>query len=191
MNERYTEEEITAYDRATVKYFLVATIALLIGTIQGVVQIIPPIHAWVVDTGNAGMWIDPLAHTHINLVGGVTMALFGIFYYILPRVLKRPIYSHKLGEVAFWFSFVGVWGFYSGLMLLGYAEGTMMENQGVSYNHAAAHYWWINFLVVFSAFLMGFGYWGWIYNIVRTIFAGEGKLVTHKDKSSVQDAIEG
>ncbi|MEE8378752.1 MAG: cbb3-type cytochrome c oxidase subunit I, partial [Gammaproteobacteria bacterium] len=42
------------------------------------------------------------AHTHINLLGWVEMAIFAAVYYIVPRLVKRPIYSLKLVKVHFW-----------------------------------------------------------------------------------------
>jgi cbb3-type cytochrome oxidase subunit 1 len=46
------------------------------------------------------MWFTPLA--------------LGIFYYALPRLLNRPIYSYALGVFAFWTNLV----FYAGAVIL-------------------------------------------------------------------------
>lgn len=50
------------------------------------------------------------AHTHINLLGWVEMAIFAAIYYILPRIVKRPIYSMKLVKVHFWVHNIGLMG---------------------------------------------------------------------------------
>lgn len=50
------------------------------------------------------------AHTHINLLGWVEMAIFAAVYYIIPRLLKRSIYSVKLVKVHFWMHNVGLIG---------------------------------------------------------------------------------
>ena len=63
---------------------------LFIGTVLGVMQTFPGVSLWLRGAGAAGHLIDPLAHAHINLVGGVTMGMMGLFYYVLPRVLQRP-----------------------------------------------------------------------------------------------------
>ena len=50
------------------------------------------------------------AHTHVNLLGWVEMAIFGAIYYVIPRLVKRPIYSLKLVKVHFWMHNFGLIG---------------------------------------------------------------------------------
>lgn len=50
------------------------------------------------------------AHTHINLLGWVEMAIFASIYYIVPRLVQRPIYSMKLVKVHFWMHNIGLTG---------------------------------------------------------------------------------
>ena len=71
------------------RFVVMSAIHLLIGTVQGVMQTFPGIAQWLREAGPAGHMIDPLAHAHINLVGGVTMGMMGIFYYLIPRVTER------------------------------------------------------------------------------------------------------
>jgi len=49
-------------------------------------------------------------HTHINLLGWVEMAIFAAVYYIIPRLVKRPIYSLKLVKWHFWVHNIGLLG---------------------------------------------------------------------------------
>ena len=50
------------------------------------------------------------AHTHINLLGWVEMAIFAAVYYIVPRLAKRGIYSLTLVKVHFWMHNFGLIG---------------------------------------------------------------------------------
>ena len=50
------------------------------------------------------------AHTHLNLLGWVEMAIFAAVYYIVPRLVKRPIFSLKLVKVHFWVHNFGLIG---------------------------------------------------------------------------------
>ncbi len=50
------------------------------------------------------------AHTHVNLLGWVEMAIFASIYYIIPRIVQRPIYSLTLVKVHFWVHNVGLIG---------------------------------------------------------------------------------
>ena len=50
------------------------------------------------------------AHTHINLLGWVEMAIFGAIYYVIPRLVKKPIYSMALVKWHFWVHNFGLIG---------------------------------------------------------------------------------
>lgn len=50
------------------------------------------------------------AHTHVNLLGWVEMAIFAAVYYIVPRLVQRPIFSIKLVKAHFWIHNVGLIG---------------------------------------------------------------------------------
>ncbi len=63
------------------------------------------------------------AHTHINLLGWVEMAIFGAVYYIVPRLVRRPIYSMKLVKVHFWIHNVGLMGMVVFFSVAGYLGG--------------------------------------------------------------------
>lgn len=147
-----------------------SVINLLVGTIQGVVQTFPGVAQWIREAGPAGHLIDPLAHAHINLVGGVTMGMMGLFYFVLPELVHRPIYSTTLATLSFWFSAIGVTGFFSSLLVLGIIEGNMVHS-GMTYAQALEAVGPIHhILIMTSAFLMGFGYWAFISNVLLTIF---------------------
>jgi cbb3-type cytochrome oxidase subunit 1 len=47
-------------------------------------------------------------HSHLNLLGWVSMMIYGVGYHILPRFMGRPLYSQKLGDVQFWLANVGL-----------------------------------------------------------------------------------
>ena len=162
-------------DGAVILRFLVlSVIHLFIGTLQGVLQTFPGIAQWLREAGPAGHLIDPLAHAHINLVGGVTMGMMGLIYYVLPKLLGRNVYSPVLAGASFWLSTVGVLGFFFSLVGLGIAEGNMVHG-GMTYSEALdvvgpVHH----VLIVTTAFLMGFGYWAFIINVLMTVTRKRG-----------------
>jgi cbb3-type cytochrome oxidase subunit 1 len=47
-------------------------------------------------------------HSHLNLLGWVSMMIYGVGYHILPRFMGRPLYSKMLGEVQFWAANIGL-----------------------------------------------------------------------------------
>ena len=156
------------------RFLVLSVIHLFVGTVQGVLQTFPGIAQWIREAGPAGHLIDPLAHAHINLVGGVTMGLMGLIYYVLPRVLGRGVYSPALSGASFWLSTVGVLGFFFSLLALGLVEGSMIHD-GMTYAEALAVVGPIHHvLIITTAFLMGFGYWAFIINVLMTVVKRRG-----------------
>lgn len=152
------------------KFFAVGATGLLFGTVQGVYQVLPWSLDWLHQTGEAGHMIDPMAHAHMNLVGGVSVALMGLLYYFIPRMIGKPIFSMKLGVFSFWCILVGVFGFYFTAVGLGWAEGQMILDKGMTDIEAeAAMGIWHPLLLSTSASIMGLGFWSFITNILMTL----------------------
>ncbi|HTS54678.1 MAG TPA: cbb3-type cytochrome c oxidase subunit I [Burkholderiales bacterium] len=159
---------------SVVRFFVLSVTNLFIGTVQGVVQTFPGVSQWLRAAGPAGHLIDPLAHAHINLVGGVTTGLMGVFYYVLPRLLNRPVYSPVLAATSFWFSAIGVTTFYVSLVILGLIEGNLIH-AGMTYAQALEAVGPVHHvLIITGALLMGLGYWTYITNIYLTVFRKRG-----------------
>lgn len=47
-------------------------------------------------------------HSHLNLLGWVSMMIFGVGYHILPRFMGRPLYSNRIGEIQFYLANVSL-----------------------------------------------------------------------------------
>ncbi len=43
-------------------------------------------------------------HSHLNMLGWVSMMIYGVGYHILPRFMGRALYSNKIGAVQFYLS---------------------------------------------------------------------------------------
>lgn len=151
------------------KFFVAAATGLLFGTVQGVYQVMPWSLDWLRATGKAGQLIDPMAHAHINLVGGVSIGVMGLMYYFLPKMLGRPIFSLKLGNFSFWCIVIGVFGFYLSALSLGFLEGSMVLT-GLTPDQArdAMGIWHPLLLAGFGS-IMGLGFWTFVTNILLTI----------------------
>ena len=90
---------IKAFIRASLLWFA-AGIAL------GVAIAIEP--AWV---------IYRPAHAHMNVVGFLTMLVFGVGYQLLPRLFGHPLRSRGMAIAHFWLSNVGLAGMVLGFVL--------------------------------------------------------------------------
>ena len=170
----HVRDDVRSQRLVVLRFLVLSVIHLFIGTVQGVLQTFPGIAQWIREAGPAGHLIDPLAHAHINLVGGVTMGMMGLIYYVLPKVIEREVYSPALSGASFWLSTVGVLGFFCSLVALGMVEGSMIHG-GMTYTEALAVVGPVHhILIITTAFLMGFGYWAFIINVLMTVMRKRG-----------------
>ena len=161
-----------ALHRSLVKFLVVSALSLFIGTMHGMLQVMPPIRAWLDSIGSPyggpGHMIDPLAHAHINLVGGVVMLVMGVTYYLLPILSGRSIYSMRLVQYSFWLMTLGVFSFYAVQMAFGIWEGHLMFRDAVAW-HAVHH--WYGRLVALAATIMAAGFMAYFANVALTMLS--------------------
>lgn len=161
-----------AYHRSLVKFLAVSALSLFIGTIHGMLQVMPPIRAWLDSIGSPfggpGHMIDPLAHAHMNLVGGVVMLVMGVTYYLLPILCNRKIYSLRLVEYSFWLMVLGVYGFYAVQMVFGIWEGYWMFHDTAVWQ--AVHHWYGRWVAV-AGTTMAAGFMAYFANVALTLLS--------------------
>lgn len=151
------------------KFFAMGATGLLIGTVQGVYQVLPWMLDWLHKTGDAGHMIDPMAHAHMNLVGGVSVSLMGLIYYFVPRLTGKPVFSHKLATFSFACIVTGIFGFYLSAVTLGAIEGNMVLEGLTDVEAKEAMGIWHPLLLATTAALMGIGFWSFIANLILTV----------------------
>jgi cbb3-type cytochrome oxidase subunit 1 len=75
-----------------VKGFIVMSIVYLgIAAIMGIFML-----------GNQNVMALKFVHSHLNMLGWVSMMIYGVGYHILPRFMGRALYSNKIGEIQFY-----------------------------------------------------------------------------------------
>ncbi len=75
-----------------VKGFIVMSVVYLgISAVLGIIML-----------GNQNMLAMKFVHSHLNMLGWVSMMIFGVGYHILPRFMGRPVYSNRVVEVQFY-----------------------------------------------------------------------------------------
>jgi hypothetical protein len=174
-SEPYDPEELAAHDSKLAKYFMAGAAFLLLGSLHMVVKNLPWIAEWEAHAGYAGHLVRDLSNTHVMIVGGGTLIATGLTWYVLPRVVGRPLASNGLAQAAFWFTAAGLLGFYVALIANGIAMGHLVEH-GWDYQAAKQHMGdWYRVPVGASAGVMGIGYWCFAANVALTIF--QGRLV--------------
>jgi cbb3-type cytochrome oxidase subunit 1 len=92
------------------------------------------------------------AHMHANLLGFVSMMIFGVAYHVLPRFVGRPLHSRLLAALHLWVANAGLALMVAGWLLRPHAAGA---------RHA----------LVVGAMVAAAGAFAFIYNIWRTLDA--------------------
>ena len=105
-----------------------ATCALLVGTIQGVIQILQPVEEWLDDARGSGYLVTPLAHAQLNMVGFVMVSLLSMAVFLLPRILGRPVVDPVGGRRALTVLSVGIASTYLVFLGVGLIESIAIHN---------------------------------------------------------------
>jgi hypothetical protein len=166
----YPEEEVTCHDARLPKYFLAGGAFLLLGGVHMVVKNLPWTAEWLARAGYAGHLVRDLSNTHVMIVGGGTLISTGLCWYVLPRVVRRPLASPGLAQGAFWFTAIGLLVFYVALVVNGVLIGRLVSH-GWDYEAAKLHMGKAYRVPVgIGAGVMGLGYWCFAANVFITIF---------------------
>jgi cbb3-type cytochrome oxidase subunit 1 len=128
-----------------VRAFLKASLVwLTLGVSLGVVMAVHP--AWAAYR---------TAHMHMNLLGFVTMMIFGVAYHVLPRFSGSPLFSRTLATAHWWMANLGL-----SLMVIGF----IMRANGIALTAATV-------VLGTGGVLAALGAYAFAYNIWRTISA--------------------
>src|SRR5438093_1142956 len=169
-DEPYPEDELGVHDRKTAKYFVAGGFFLVLGSLHMVVKNLPWVAEYLAQTGYAGHLVRDLSNTHVMIVGGGTLLATGLCWYVLPRIVGRPLASEGLAQCAFWFTAAGLAVFYVSLVGNGVAIGRLVEH-GRDYQLAKEHMGkWYKVPTGVGAGVMGLGYWCFAANVCLTIF---------------------
>jgi cytochrome c oxidase cbb3-type subunit 1 len=170
MRSQKNTGEITVDENCLIKFLLASVTFFFIGTVHGVLQIQPPIRTWLDSIGShyggPGHMIDPLAHSHIIVVGGVVILCMAVTYYLLPRLSGQPLFSQRLINHTFWWTTLGISGFYSTLLTFGIIEGNLLL-QNNNAEMAKVHQIYSPIIAVVST-VMGIGFWIFFTNVFMT-----------------------
>jgi hypothetical protein len=169
-HEPYADEELTRHDRRLAKYFVAGGGFLVLGAVHMTLKNLPWAAEWLARAGYAGHLVRDLSNTHVTIVGGGTLLATGLTWYVLPRMVGRPLASEGLAQCAFWLTAGGLLVFYVALVGDGIAMGRLVQ-RGWEYRAAKEHLGkWYKVPVGVGAGVMGLGYWCFAVNVVLTVF---------------------
>ena len=90
------------------------------------------------------------AHAHMNVVGFLTMMVFGVGYQLLPRLFGHALYSRRMAVAHWWLANLGLAGMVTGFVLQPHTGRTGSNT------------------VAIGGVLFSLGALGFVYNMWRT-----------------------
>ncbi len=166
---------MSAQSNHLTKFLVLSAVSFFIGTLHGMLQVMPPIRRWLDSIGSPyggpGHMIDPLAHAHMNLVGGVVLLAMGVTYYLLPILTQKPIYSSRLISLTFWCTVAGAYAFYAAQLVFGIWEGVLMHSAPAQIVEAHRYY---GPVVAVSSTVMAAGFFCYLINVGLTLRSRAG-----------------
>jgi cytochrome c oxidase cbb3-type subunit I/II len=119
-----------------------------------------------------------IAHVHVGGLGWNGMLIFGMFYYIVPKMWGTKLFSNSLANAHFWIATLGIlfyaipiyWGgFYQGLMWKEFDSDGLIAHTFVETLVYLKPFWLMRALGGTMYFL---GVFLMVYNLIKTAKAG-------------------
>ncbi len=160
-------------DQAELKFMVVALTAYGMATFEGPMMSLKTVNS----ISHFTDWT--IAHTHIAGMGWNGGMIFGMLYWLVPKLFRTPLYSKKLANTHFWLATLGILLFaiplywagitqwlmlrqYNANGLLTYPSFLETTTQIMPMYHARI----LGGLLFFSGFLL------FMYNMFKTVLAG-------------------
>ena len=129
------------------------------------------------------------AHFHLTVVGSTTIAFMGLFYYILPLLISKKLYSIKISKIQLYMFFIGILILTTGMVLAGYygdpRRTFMSSDLGLPFWSS------YTFLLASGGLIAIAGGIMFVFNMIATIFykgkggeAFEGMMVKFEIKNT-------
>jgi cytochrome c oxidase cbb3-type subunit I/II len=160
-------------DNADLKFIVIALTAYGMSTFEGPMMSLKSVNA----ISHFTDWT--IAHTHIAGMGWNGGLIFGMFYWLVPKLFSTPLYSKKLANTHFWIATLGILMFAIPLYWAGITQWLMLREYTADGLLAYPNFLEtttqiipmyvfriVGGLLYFSGFLLFF------YNIIKTIKAG-------------------
>lgn len=108
-------------DSAILKFFVVAITAYGMSTLEGPLLSTKTLNAIAHYTD----WIP--AHVHVGTLGWNGFMIFGMIYWLLPRMYRTSLYSEKLANAHFWIGTLGILFWALPMYVSGFTQSLMWK----------------------------------------------------------------
>ncbi len=108
-------------DSAVLKFFVVAITAYGMATLEGPLLSLKNLNAIAHYTD----WIP--AHVHVGTLGWNGFMIFGMIYFLMPRMYRTSLYSEKLANAHFWIGTLGILFWALPMYVAGFTQSLMWK----------------------------------------------------------------
>jgi cytochrome c oxidase cbb3-type subunit 1 len=155
-----------------IKFMIVASTFYMFSTLEGPILSIKSVNALAHFTD----WIP--GHVHDGTLGWVGFMTMASIYHMVPRFVKKELYSKKLMEAQFWIQTTGIVLFFASMWIAGITQGMMWRatDEFGSLSHSFIDTVTVLFpyyvIRAIGGTLYVLGFFMFVYNIVKTIYSG-------------------
>ena len=100
------------------RFVLAGSFFYLAVSFQGSVQALMSVNRFVHFT----QWV--IAHSHLAFLGAFAFIASGAALYMVPQIVRKPLWSRNLADFQFWMMLIGVNGYFWALTAAGVAQGS-------------------------------------------------------------------
>jgi len=172
-----------AWDRVRedpiLKFMVVAVTAYGMSTFEGPMLSLKNVNAIAHFTD----WI--IAHVHVGGLGWNGFLIFGMFYWMVPRMWQTKLYSVKMANTHFWLGTMGIIFYALPLYVAGFMQSLMWKQftpEGVlqypNFLTTVTELRYMYMLRALGGFLYLIGVFYMVYNLVKT--AASGKFLANE-----------
>jgi cytochrome c oxidase cbb3-type subunit 1 len=151
------------------KFLMGGTIYYLLTCIQGPMQAIPALNVII----SKNDWI--VGHAHMALFGGFSFFAIAGVYYVVPKIVNRPLYNPKLADQTFWIMLIASVPFFTSLFISGVIQGKMWLNpENTFVQTLMSTKSWHIIRAISGAFII-YAYFQFVHNVVMTLIGKSNK----------------
>lgn len=161
-------------DRADLKFFVIALTAYGMSTFEGPMMSLKSVNA----ISHFTDWT--IAHTHIGGMGWNGGLVFGMMYWLVPKLFNTKLSSKRLANTHFWIATLGILLFAIPLYWSGITQWLMLREYNADgllkypdFVETSARLMPMYYMRIFGGLLYFTGIILFFYNMIKTIKAGQ------------------
>jgi cytochrome c oxidase cbb3-type subunit 1 len=173
------------YSTPIAKFLITGTAFYMLTCLQGPFQAIRTVSTVVSKTD----WV--VGHAHMAVLGAFSFYAIAGIYYVLPRLINKPLFSQKLASMHFWITFLGCIPFFAALWVSGVIQGLNWLNIEISFLESLRMMKQYHIVRWLSGFAILSGQLVFLYNLWETMFGVPKQVVEDETPASNDVAAEG